>query len=82
MDLDWTNIVNVLLMVASMVLAGKWKGAKNTAKNGVAIAELKTTQAINIANRIIRAAEDDHVTPEEVQDIVLGVKEFLPQKEV
>jgi len=83
MDAETIRVIaEIVLLILGTFFGAKWKGAKDTAKNGVAVAQDKTNQAFSVANRIIRAAEDDHVTPEEVQEIALSVKEFLPQKEV
>ena len=82
MDAETIRVIaEIVLLILAATFGQRWKKAKTTAKEGVAIAQEKSNQAINVANRIIKAAEDDHVTPEEVQDIALAVKKFLPKKE-
>ena len=81
MDLDWTNIANVLLMVASMVLTAKWKGAKDKGKEIVAKVGSKANQAIDLAESLMAAIEDNNISAEEEQKLVAKFKVLLPIKE-
>ena len=80
-----TETIRLIAEIALLVLTGffgkQWKAAKTEAKKDVAIAKGKTDQVFSVANKIIMAAEDDHITPEEVQEIAIGLKDFLPEKE-
>ena len=75
------TIASIILLVLTGFFGTKWGVAKESAKKGVAIAEQKSNQAITVAKKIIAAAEDNTITPDEVQDIALSLKDFLPQQE-
>ena len=83
--MDQTQLIQTIASIILLLLTGffgkQWGSAKESAKKGVAIAEQKSNQAITVANKIIAAAEDDMITPEEVQDIALSLKDFLPKQE-
>ena len=75
------KVASIVLLVGTAFFEEKWRKAKNTAKNGVAVAEDKANRVILAAMKIIAAAEDKTVTPEEVQDIVLTIKPDLVVEE-
>ena len=75
------TIASIILLVLTGFFGKQWASAKEGAKKVVAVAEQKSSQALAFANKVIAAAEDDTITPEEVQDIILSLKEFVPKQE-
>ena len=63
-------LVNAGLAVIGIVLGTKWAKGKG-----------KINQAIDVAVTVMRAVEDDKVSPEEEKAIVAKIRAMLPGKE-
>lgn len=63
-------LVNAGLAVIGIVLGTKWAKGKG-----------KINQAIDVAVTVMRAIEDDKVSPEEEKVIVAKIRAMLPGKE-
>ena len=74
-------IVEIALLLLTAFLGKKWKGAKNTAKNGVAVAQATTNHVLNLANAILDAVQDDKVSPEEEKEIATNIRVLLGRAE-
>jgi len=63
-------LINAGLAVASSIFGIKWAKGKG-----------KINQAISVALTIMKAVEDDTITPEEEKAIVDEIRDLLPSKE-
>ncbi len=63
-------LVNAGLAVIGIVLGTKWAKGKG-----------KINQAIDVAVTVMRAVEDDKISPEEEKAIVAKIRAMLPVKE-